>query len=111
MIQMLLTARDFEQISTDFTRTLREILDQYSETFGGIDMRKLKIDRVIYNGPATIVFWNDGAKTVVKCSENDVYDAEKGLAMAVVKRVYGSNFKKLFKNLVAERYGNEPCQE
>lgn len=74
-------------------------------------MRKLKIDRVVYNGPATIVFWNDGAKTIVKCSENDVYDAEKGLAMAVVKRVYGSNFKKLFKNLVAERYGNEPCQE
>lgn len=74
-------------------------------------MRKLKIDRVIYNGPATIVFWNDGAKTIVKCSENDAYDAEKGLAMAVVKRVYGNNFKKLFKNLVAERYGNEPCQE
>ncbi len=30
---------------------------------------KLKIERVIFNAPATIVFWNDGTKTVVKCRE------------------------------------------
>lgn len=28
-----------------------------------------KVKRVIFNGPATIVFWNDGEKTVVKCRE------------------------------------------
>lgn len=49
------------------------------------------IEKVIFNNPATIVFWSDGTKTVVKCSENDVYDPEKGLAMAVSKKFLGTN--------------------
>lgn len=28
-----------------------------------------KVTRVIVNGPATVVFWDDGEKTVVKCRE------------------------------------------
>lgn len=43
---------------------------------------------VIFNGPATIVFWNDGTKTVVKC-EGEAFDKEKGLAMAIAKRAIG----------------------
>ena len=49
------------------------------------------IQRVIFNPPATIVFWRDGSKTVVKCSENDIFDPEKGLAMAISKRAFGDN--------------------
>lgn len=49
------------------------------------------ITDVKFNGPATIVFWSDDTKTVVKCSENDVYDKEKGLAMAIVKKIIGNN--------------------
>lgn len=49
------------------------------------------IQRVIFNPPATIVFWRDGAKTVVKCGENDIFDPEKGLAMAISKRAFGNN--------------------
>ena len=41
--------------------------------------------------PATIVYWSDGSKTVVKCSEKDVFDPEKGLAMAIAKRCGGNN--------------------
>ena len=41
------------------------------------------IKKVIFNDPATIVFWNDGSKTVVKCQEGDIFDPEKGLAMAI----------------------------
>lgn len=50
-----------------------------------------KIKNVIFNDPATIVFWSDGTKTVVKCGENDIYDPEKGLAMAVSKKYLGTN--------------------
>ena len=46
---------------------------------------------VKFNGPATIVFWSDGTKTVVKCSEGDTYDKEKGLAMAIIKKFIGNN--------------------
>ena len=56
------------------------------------------IENVIFNDPATIVFWKDGTKTVVKC-ENETYDPEKGLAMAIAKRTLGNkgNYYETFK--------------
>lgn len=53
------------------------------------DSQRFKIENVIFNDPATIVFWADGSKTVVKCQEGDVFDKEKGLAMAISKRALG----------------------
>lgn len=49
-----------------------------------------EIKNVIFNDPATIVFWNDGTKTVVKCQPGDSFDPEKGLAMAITKKAYGN---------------------
>lgn len=49
-----------------------------------------KIKHVIFNGPATIVFWQDDTKTVVKCREGDTFDPEKGIAMAIAKKVLGN---------------------
>lgn len=49
-----------------------------------------KIKNVIFNDPATIVFWGDGTKTVVKCQDDDWYDPEKGLAMAISKKALGN---------------------
>ena len=46
--------------------------------------------RVIYNDPATITFWSDGTKTIVKAQPGDIFDPEKGLAMAVVKKACGN---------------------
>lgn len=50
----------------------------------------MAIDKVIYNDPATIVLWSDGTKTVVKCQTGDIFDKEKGLAMAISKKVFGN---------------------
>lgn len=50
------------------------------------------IKNVIFNNPATIVFWDDGTKTVVKCQEGETYDPEKGLAMAISKRMLGNKY-------------------
>lgn len=52
--------------------------------------RSSEITKVIFNNPATIVFWSDGKKTVVKCSVDEAFDEEKGLAMAICKRVLGN---------------------
>ena len=60
------------------------------------------IKKVIFNDPATIVLWADGTKTIVKCSEDDVFDREKGLAMAISKRYLGENFRKVFKEFLPE---------
>lgn len=40
-----------------------------------------KIVKVIFNDPATIVFWDDGKKTVVKCQGGDKFDEKKGLIL------------------------------
>ena len=53
-------------------------------------MSTAAIKDVIFAPPATIVYWSDGSKTVVKCSEKDVFDPEKGLAMAIAKRCGGN---------------------
>ena len=63
---------------------------------------ELKIEKVIFNEPATIIFWNDGTKTVVKCQEGDEYDKEKGFAMCITKKFFGnkSNFNNVMKEWV-----------
>lgn len=52
----------------------------------------LKVTKVIYHNPATIVFWSDGTKTVVKCDKNDTYDPEKGFYIACAKKLFGNNY-------------------
>lgn len=69
----------------------------------------LTIKDVIFNNPATIVFWMDGTKTVVKCQEGDEYDPEKGLAMAISKKALGN--KGNYYNEMQKWLSNydEPC--
>lgn len=59
---------------------------------------------VIFNGPATIVFWSDETKTIVKCAEDDKFDREKGLAMAIAKKLLGNegNYYNEFKKWLPE---------
>lgn len=47
--------------------------------------------RVIFNPPATVVFWKDGTKTVVKSMEGDQFNPYYGFVCALAKKVYGSN--------------------
>lgn len=61
-------------------------LDGVTDHFTSWDIRK-KIHKVIFNGPATIVIWTDGTKTVVKCMEGDAYSKEAGFALCVLKRI------------------------
>lgn len=72
-------------------------------------MPKEAITKVIFNDPATIVFWSSGDKTVVKCCENDVYDPEKGLAMAICKYIFGNGnyFHRVFKDWLPEEKDEE----
>lgn len=53
--------------------------------------RKLEdpIKKVIFNDPATIVYWKDGTKTIVM-AQDEPFDPEKGLAMAMSKRALGN---------------------
>ena len=69
--------------------------------FGGFINKNLYITKVTVNKPAIIVFWSDNTKTIAKCSKEDVWDAEKGLSICVLKKVYGSEWvQKLFSDWV-----------
>ena len=63
---------------------------RYDKMFIGGRNKHLQIKNVVFNDPATIIFWNDGTKTVVKC-ENEPFDPEKGMAMAVSKKFLAEN--------------------
>ena len=59
------------------------------------------ITRILFNDPATIVFWSDGTKTVSKCRAPDTYNPESGVVLCCLKKVVGSGeVTKLLKDWV-----------
>ena len=54
-------------------------------------IRKYTPKRIVYNNPATIVFWKDGTKTVVKCAEGETYSEYFGFLAALGKKIFGTN--------------------
>ena len=85
------------------TGLFNEIMERRSNDMKN-NHRVPQIKDVIYNDPATIVLWTDGTKTVVKCGDYDIYDPEKGLAMAIAKKALGNqgNYYETFKNWLPE---------
>ena len=86
-----------EGMAVDYVRQSTERAKKNDIVLFG--MCRVSIRKVIFNDPATIVLWSDGTKTVVKCVPEDSYDMEKGLAMAIVKKMAGNDnrFHKVFK--------------
>ena len=75
------------------------------------DIRRF-IKKVKFNPPATIVFWTDNTKTVVKCNGED-YDPEKGLAMCICKKVLGDkgNYYEVFKKWLPKEDDSDVVQK
>lgn len=66
---------------------------------------------VIFNAPATIVFWDDGSKTVVKLMDGEEFNPEVGLAMCFCKKVMGDGYKRWFRDGMKKgRWQNETVQ-
>ena len=51
------------------------------------------VKRIVYHDPATIVFWQDGTKTVVKCMDCEPFEKYAGFCAALAKKVFGSTSK------------------
>lgn len=90
------------------------VMEEATKMKGETNMTAASIKNVIFAPPATIVYWSDGSKTVVKCSEKDVFDPEKGLAMAIAKRCGGNkgSYYKEIQNWVeksGKKYPGKPA--
>lgn len=104
-----ITSRDLCENDIVITR---EVFDRYeaavnriNTTYGCSNTLLLPgIVKVIFNDPATIVIWEDGSKTVVKC-DCESFDPEKGLAMAIAKKALGNrgNYYETFKTWLPEQ--------
>ena len=99
---------DFSPARVNTDDLWKEVIDKIQRAqilHDAFNWKHLPIKKVIFNKPATIVIWEDGEKTVVKCGEKDEYDEEKGLAMAIVKRLCGNKgrYNEEFKKWIPER--------
>lgn len=84
---------------------------QNSESFDTIPDGFFEIKNVIFHDPATIVFWGDGTKTVVKATD-EAYDPEKGLSMAISRHFLGDrwNYYNTFLHWL-KKYTDEPSEK
>lgn len=86
--------------------SLNDSLDAFSNAIERLGMHpsNLNIKKVIFNDPATIVYWEDGTKTVVKAMDGETFDKEKGLAMAISKKSLGNagNYYDIFKEWITD---------
>lgn len=83
-----------------------KFIDSFIDSLGKSNEEKPHIPdikNVIFHDPATIVWWEDGTKTVVKAYE-DKFDAEKGLTMAIAKKALGNkgNYYEVIKKWVGD---------
>lgn len=56
--------------------------------------KRVKPEKVLFKPRgqnSTVVFWDDGTKTVVKCDDRDTYNKEAGLALCYMKKMLGSS--------------------
>lgn len=67
------------------------------------------IKNVYFNDPVTVVLWDDGTKTIVKCQEGDTYSKEVGLALCISKKALGNkgNYNDIFKKWIPEEKKTE----
>ena len=76
------------------------------DLFGyGKGICKEDIEKVIFNPPATIVYFSDGDKVVVKTTDDEEYQPEVGVAMAITKKMFGArgSFKKFVDKFTAKK--------
>ena len=67
----------------------KSVWDKYLKQEQERRLKKILPRKWVINGPATILFWQDGTKTIVKCNKEDEFDAQKGYLMAFFEKTTG----------------------
>ena len=52
------------------------------------------VDKIIFNGDTTVVFFVDGTKSTVKKDTMDTYDRKTAVVYAIIKRLFATDFVK-----------------
>lgn len=65
--------------------------------------------KVVYNDPATVVYWSDGTKTIVKCHDDDVFDEREGFLLCCAKKLMGNTG--VYNDLMREVTSDQHCSK
>lgn len=79
----------FQKMLNEYTKARRNAHDYMQKDKRIHRQFRFAPKEIIYNDAATIVYWTDDTKTVVKCNENDEYSEYAGFVAAVAKKMYG----------------------
>lgn len=93
------------EVMGEKAKNLKDFENQFFGTYKIPEVREIR-----YNGPATIVFWEDNTKTVVKVQPGEeYYDPDKAFAMAVCKKLFGNKFNRYLTK--AQKAFEKSCEE
>lgn len=107
-----LISEKMKKCAEEYCRKDAKMTDFVFKNSQGLKPTLPEIKNVVFNNPATIVMWADGTKTVVKCQDGDIYDPEKGLAMAISKKIMGNagNYYDIFNYWLKKYKKPEPVK-
>lgn len=66
-----------------------------------------KIKNYKVYGKTTVVYFTDGTKETVVCSDEDNFDVEQGITMCTLKRMLGDKYKRSVRSIVKAMTLNE----
>lgn len=75
----------------------KEIKIEIPDKDGNITIKKITVPvpyqprRIFFDPPATVVFWEDDTKTVVRCTKDDEFNPYYGFVCALGKKMFGTN--------------------
>lgn len=104
-----------EKIVKEGKRLMNEInKEKFNKSYYGICARNSGMSNKYYIAPKEVIFqderttiinWTDGTKTIVKCSDDDVFSPEAGIALCYMKKFVTDNdskrFHRILKNLIS----------
>lgn len=98
---------------------LKRALDRHHKnSFYGLWPNKYSItpkELIFQDEKTTIINWTDGTKTIVKCSDDDVFSPEAGIALCYMKKFITDNdserFHRLLKSLISNSKFKKSKQE
>ena len=85
-MKLTLDAKKFDELKT----SLNAMVERVKKLPEAIPPKYVP-ERIIYNDPATIIFWQDKTKTVVKRSPNEPFNKYSAFCAALAKKMYGCN--------------------
>ena len=76
----------------DLRRFLKTVTgDTDSDTEARIDLNFYTPRKIIFNDPVSVVFWQDGTKTIVRRTKGEKFNKYTAFTAALAKKIFGNN--------------------